>query len=99
MGFLQNLFKKLAAPPKTHVNYFYAFKVRCKRCGEVVEGRLNLNNDLSIDYEDGTNYVSRKVLIGGSNLCFQQIETIFKFSGEKKLLSREIIGGEFVEEE
>lgn len=99
MGFLKTFFQKLTAPPKTHVNYFYTFKVRCKRCGEIIEGRLNLNNDLSIDYEDGTNYVGRKVLIGGSNLCFQQIETTFKFSAEKKLLSREISGGEFVEEE
>ena len=73
-------------------------QVRCQRCGEIIEGRLNLNNDLSIQYEDGTSYIGRKVLMG-NGLCFQQIEANFKFSGEKELLEKSISGGEFIEED
>ena len=94
MSFLKKMIARLTGPAFTPD--FHTFQVRCQRCGEIIEGRLNINNDLSIQYEDGTAYIGRKVLMG-SGLCFQQIEVNFKFSGEKELLEKTISGGEFIE--
>jgi len=92
-----NFLKKLFNPaPTSQRKHYYTFAVKCKRCGETIEGRLDLDNDLSVDYEGGGDvYYVRKVLIG-ENRCFQQVEVHFKFSAEKKLLEHEIVGGEFI---
>ena len=76
---------------------FYTFTVKCKRCGEVIEGRVNLNNDLSVEYENGHDvYFVRKTLMGNGK-CFQQIEVELKFNFDRKLLEKHSVGGEFVE--
>jgi hypothetical protein len=77
----------------------YWITVRCNRCGEVVKGRVNLNNDLSPEYDGETlTYTCRKVLIGEQR-CFQQIEVWLKFDAGRKLMNREIRGGSFADEE
>src|SRR5688572_17435839 len=92
MNFLKKLF---GSSPQPHRNEFI-FTVKCKRCGEEIHGRVDLNNDLSIEYEDdGDVYYARKVLMG-ENRCFQRIEVQFKFSLDRQLIEQEIIGGEFV---
>jgi hypothetical protein len=71
--------------------------VKCNRCGEVIEGRVYLDNDLSLDYEgDGTVYFVRKGLIG-NNRCFQQIEVEMKFTPARVLIGQEAQGGTIVE--
>lgn len=97
MGFLKKLFGGFNAKPQKE---YYIFQVKCKRCGEVVEGRVDLHNDLSVEYQSGGDvYYVRKVVMGdGSNYCYQQIEVGLKFdAAHKKLLGKEISGGEFVE--
>jgi hypothetical protein len=72
--------------------------VRCQRCGEVLKARIDLRNELSIEYDgDGrpAGYSCRKVLIG-SGRCFQAIEVILRFDAQRRLVSREVSGGEFV---
>jgi len=73
---------------------FYTFSVKCDRCGETIEGKVNMNNDLSLDDEGG--YYVRKVLMGGGR-CFQQVEVILKFDASRKLLDTQVSGGKFVE--
>jgi len=92
MGFLKKLFGggAISSSPSD----FYTFNVRCERCGETVEGRVNLNNDLSLDDEGG--YLVRKVLMGGGH-CFQQIEVTLKFDASRKLLEKQVSGGKFLE--
>jgi hypothetical protein len=94
-----NFFKKIFTPPPSNPGKFYQFDVKCKRCGEIIHGQVNVNNEpsLEINEQGKSYYVCRKVLIG-EKLCFQQIETIFKFNDQRGLISREITGGEFVEE-
>lgn len=93
MGILKKLF---SVPTSTQTD-FYSFAVKCSRCGEVIEGRVNLSNDLSQDYEGNRNvYYGRKVLMGSGH-CFQQIEVELKFNPARKLLERQVSGGEFVE--
>ncbi|MCC7117910.1 MAG: hypothetical protein IT310_05235 [Anaerolineales bacterium] len=94
MGFLQKLFSgPSSSSPKKN---YYVFSVKCKRCAEIIEGRIDLNNDLSVEYEgDAEVYYARKTLMGGGK-CFQRLEAEFKFSGNRSLLERQISGGEFV---
>lgn len=75
----------------------YMFEVRCRRCGEIIPGRVDLLNELSQDYDTGL-FTSRKVVMGsGKNRCFQQIEVIFTFNNKKQLIDQQVIGGEIVE--
>ncbi len=94
MSFFQKLFK----PAPSNSGRFYNFDVKCKRCGEIIHGQVNVNNEPSLELDDSGKayFVCRKVLMG-SNLCFQQIETVFKFNEQRGLLDRQITGGEFVE--
>jgi hypothetical protein len=92
MGFLKNLFGGGSAKPEKR---YYTFQVKCNRCGEVIEGRVDLDNDLSIEYEgDQTVYFVRKGLVG-NNRCFQQIEVEFKFDSSRQLLEQHVTGGQF----
>ena len=91
MGFLKKLFGGGMASSSTN---FYTFNVKCDRCGEIIEGKVNMNNDLSLDDEGG--YHVRKVLMG-SGRCFQQIEVAMKFDASRQLSDKQISGGKFVE--
>lgn len=93
MSFLKKLFSGGSAQPEKR---YYSFQVKCMRCGEVIEGRVDLNNDLSVEYEDDREvYHVRKVLMG-SNKCFQRVEAEFKFTPVRELIERHITGGDFV---
>jgi hypothetical protein len=92
MGFLKNLFGG-GETPKPDKRY-YVFHVKCRRCGEVLEGRVDLDNDLSLN-DEGDGYIVRKGLIG-ANRCFQQIEVELNFDSSRQLTEKTITGGEFV---
>jgi hypothetical protein len=94
MGFLKRLFGGDSAKPEKR---YYNFHVKCNRCGEVIEGRVDLDNDPSLDYEgNNTIYYVRKGLIGNSR-CFQQIEVEMKFTSARTLIEQQATGGKFVE--
>lgn len=90
MSVLERLFRGF---PASQTN-FYIFWVCCNRCGEIIQGRINLNNDLSLD-ESGSYYV-RKVLMG-SERCFERLEVVLQFDAARKLQSKHVNGGTFVE--
>ena len=90
MSFLKNLF----SPSKPQKEYF-TFLVKCRRCGETIEGRIDLDNDLSLN-DEGNGYLVRKGLIG-ANRCFQQIEVEFTFDTNRQIQEKSITGGTFVE--
>ena len=96
MGILDGI-KKIFLPPPPFERY-YPFHARCRRCGEVLEGRVDRYNELSVEYEGGKPvYYCRKVLMG-SGPCYQAVETTFKFDeGRNNVLERQVSGGEFVE--
>jgi hypothetical protein len=85
----------MSAPAQQAGQDFYTFTVICNRCGESLEGRVHLANDLSAD-DEGEGYHAHKVLMG-SGRCFQQVEVDLKFDASRKLLEREIQGGRFAE--
>ena len=94
MGFLKSLFSGTPAKPEKR---YYVFQVKCNRCGEIIEGRVDLDNDLSLEYEgDRAVYFVRKGLMG-NNRCFQQIEVELKFTSSRELIEQQAQGGNFVE--
>ena len=94
MNLLKRIFSSASA---TSPGSYYAFKVQCNRCGELIEGRINLDNDLSADYEGGHSlYHVRKVLIG-SGLCFQRIEVELDFDSSRRIIDHQASGGRFIE--
>ncbi len=99
MSFLKRLSNLFAAPGKAE-DASYWIQVKCDRCGEVIQARLDLRNDLSSNYGDtaeDTTYFCRKVLMGSQH-CYQQIEVDLTFDARHKLIQKEISGGKFIEE-
>ncbi len=94
---MDSLKKFFSSMPTTQGKRYYVFQVKCNRCGEIIEGRVDLDNDLSVEYE-GNNavYFGRKVLMSSGGQCFQQIEVELKFNVDRKLLERQATGGQFV---
>lgn len=93
MNLLQKLFG--SSPAKSEKRY-YTFSVKCKRCGEIIEGRVDLDNDLSVEYEEGGDiFHARKVLMGNGR-CFQRVEAAFKFTQTRTLIEQQATGGEFI---
>ena len=92
-----DFFKKLfSGTPAKAQKRSHTFSVKCLRCGEVVEGRIDLDNELSVEYESNRDvYYGRKVLMG-SGRCFQRMEVELKFSYDRRLLDQHVTGGEFV---
>lgn len=96
MGFFKNL-SKLFNPGSQPESFTLWVPVKCNRCGEIIRTRINLRNDLSVNYDGDTTYFCRKVVIGEQN-CFQQIEVELTFDADRKVIERKIKGGVFVEE-
>ena len=96
MDFLKRLFRGTSTMPDKR---YYTFQVKCKRCGDILDGRIDLDNDLSAEFETETRtvYFGRKVLMSDNGKCFQQIEVEMKFSSTRELLDQQIKGGTFVE--
>jgi hypothetical protein len=97
MGILQNLLKSLTGGSPAAA---YPLAVKCNRCGEILHARVNMANDLSVEYSSsGTpeSYSCRKVIMG-SGRCFQQVEVVLRFDSQRTLKEKEIHGGTFVEE-
>ena len=93
MGFLKKLFSSEPVRPEKR---YYNFQVKCNRCGDVIEGRVDLDNDLSLDYEDDREvFHVRKGLIG-NNRCFQQIEVEMRFTPARTLIEQDVTGGQFI---
>lgn len=92
MGLLDKLFKKLSAG--TIESDHLVAKVRCKRCGEMIEARVNLNNDLSLELSDGKEgYICRKGVMGsGEERCYEKFELIMYFDRNRNYLNCDVVG-------
>jgi len=86
--------RKAFSSPGGDRNYWV--HVRCDRCGEVITARVDLLNDLSMDF-DAKQYRVHKVLVGdGRYHCFQRIDVTLVFDRNKRLVDRSIRGGTFL---
>lgn len=101
MDFLKNLFGGSGGGgPKASDGRYFKYSVKCKRCGEVIDARIDLTNDLSVEYEGKDEiYYVRKVLMGdgsGDMRCYQKIEVGLKFNNKRELIEKTVENGEFV---
>jgi hypothetical protein len=99
-----SLFKKISgmfsSSSSAGDDHTLCVKVKCSRCGEIIQARIDLHNDLSIDYDDAggeSNYICRKTLIGEER-CFQRVEVTLKFDKNRQLIDQDITGGVFMKE-
>lgn len=100
MGFLKKWVKNLlGGSGGRRQGAIMDFAVRCDRCGEVIHGQINLNNDLSVQYQgDDRFYFCRKGLVGsGETRCFQQVIVEYTFDATRQVIDRRIEGGRFVD--
>jgi hypothetical protein len=93
-----NIFKRFFSSPHP-TGTMHPFLVKCKRCGETIQGQINVNNEpsLELDEKGKPYYTCRKVLIGSGH-CFQRIEVVFKFDENRRVLDQEITGGDFIKD-
>jgi hypothetical protein len=99
MSFLKKLGSLFSAPARDNRNLW--LYVKCDKCGEILKGRVDLYNDLSIQFDDSkrqSSYYCRKVFVG-SNRCYQPIEVELSFDKNRQLSGEEIKGGKIVSEE
>ena len=99
MGFFKKLSSYFSAHPSNEEVSYY-ITVKCDRCGEVIRARVNLYNDLSLEYDSSGNvsrYVCHKVIVGNQR-CYQPIDISLTFDSKRRLQEKEITGGKFVEE-
>ncbi len=99
MSFLKRLAGLFGGPASGEGGSYYRFTVRCNRCGEEIQARVNLSNDLSVEYGEGDGeqtYVCRKGIMG-TGRCFQIVEVTLRFDARRQLTERQIAGGTFVE--
>lgn len=98
MGVFHKLRGLLQPQNKARNHWFF---VRCDVCKEVLKGRIDLYNNLSVQFEEGSGksaYYCRKVMVGGKG-CYRPIEVEFTFDVNRKVIDQRITGGQFVTEQ
>lgn len=93
MNLLRRLFGGQGSP---HDNALHLY-VRCSRCGAPVHVRVDLYNDLAVEFGDGEDvagYRLRKEIM--DSRCFRLIYADLTFDRNRRELSREIEGGKFI---
>lgn len=93
MSFLDSIKSMFSSENAPEGHWVY---VRCKRCGEVIRTRIDLQNSLSAT--DSGDYVARKTLVG-NQLCFERVEVALHFNRNRQLIDQEISNGEFISAE
>jgi hypothetical protein len=86
---LKSLFGGGAAPGGDGYHVY----VRCRRCGEAIQTRIDLRNELSQRDEGG--FIVRKTLVG-SQRCFERVEVTLIFDENRQLADRQILRGDFI---
>ena len=97
VSFLKRLFRQRRESLR-----YYRVRVRSRRCGEILETRIDLHNDLAAQYDERgqvSGYYVRKILQGsGKERCFDSVEVELFFEARRQLVDRKAHGGEFVDE-
>jgi hypothetical protein len=98
MKFLKKLFSGLSGGTSGDTFSFY---LECAKCREKIEVRINRRTDLANEYretgESGPAYILRKEVLG--NNCPNIIEVSMEFDRGRKITSRDVRGGKFVQDE
>ena len=99
MGFLKKISSLISPAAPIDENAFW-ITVKCHRCGENIRSRIDLRNDLSLEFSEqgsASTYFCRKILMGAGGHCFQRVEVELTFDSNRRLISKEIHGGQFID--
>jgi hypothetical protein len=92
------LFAYRSPQPGTSALWLY---VRCSRCGEAIQVRIDRRYDLASEWRDpgepGPAYTMHKEIVGEA--CFQRISVDVGFDAAFKIVEQRIRGGVFLPEE
>ena len=75
--------------------------VRCDRCHETIRSRVDLYNDLSIQYGEGKDnevFFTRKMIMGNKD-CYERMIMELTFDKHRRLKDKSIENGTFITEE
>lgn len=78
----------------------FLLRVQCNRCGEILEVRMNVYNDVSAEFDEygnATGFTCRKILQGNGR-CFQQMEVRLSFDTRRRLIDTVVTGGRLLSE-
>ncbi len=92
MDWLNNLFKGKPTGAGDDKNVLWLY-VRCDRCGSPLAVRVNKNNEMSPDYENG-GYMLRKEMMDSK--CFQLMYAELHFDEQGRETSREAEHATFI---
>jgi hypothetical protein len=94
----KKLGKKLFAGGSPPAPGGFFLKVRCNVCGEVFNLFINTSTDLGQNFTEGggMTYSLNKEIVGG--YCRNLIQVSMVFDGSKKMISREIENGVFIDD-
>ena len=70
--------------------------VQDHRCGEPVQGEVNLLNELSKGDNDSEFYVRKVLHTAGTKRCFGQVEVELWFDTKRNFLRHQITGGKWL---
>lgn len=90
-----NFLKKLFGGERRSRDDGYYLYVQPKMCKEIVRVRINLSNDLSLS-DDNESYWVRKMV--SATRCPFQAELTLYFDKSRRLQSKDISNGEYVDE-
>lgn len=93
---LRDRLRRLLAPSPAADARGFRLEVRCRACGEVIPVRIDLANDLSLDYETGHWQVHKVVVGSGRTRCFRRIEVDLVFDARRQLIDSHVVGGELI---
>ncbi len=93
MDFLRRLFGGQATDDALHLY------IKCGRCGAPVHVRVNLQNDLTADYDDDRANSYQLVKEVMDDRCFRLMRAEILFDARRNELSRTIEGGTFISQE
>jgi hypothetical protein len=98
MGLLKKIASFIRGGKGGEIGNVHREYIRCSRCGEQIAVRVDLQSELTPQYEggEGAYYVRKGVFGSGETRCFQKVEVELFFGPDRRLVSRHISGGEFI---
>jgi hypothetical protein len=99
MSLLKKLSSMIASSQRKETPHLWVY-AECDRCGEKLRARVNLYNDLSIQFAKigrKNTYFTHKKLIGNGP-CFNAIEVELTFDRNRMLIDHTIQGGRWIGE-
>jgi hypothetical protein len=96
---MKKLSRIIASSRRWETPHYWVY-AECDRCGEKLRARVNLYNDLSINFAKSrrkNTYFTRKTLMGNGP-CFNPIEVELTFDSKRVLIEHTIRGGQWISE-